>query len=47
MYRNNIQNTLLFIQANDLNIYYLLTETYDRQRPRVQAVLRLCDSGHM
>jgi hypothetical protein len=36
VYHNNIQNTLLFIHANDLNIYYLLTEIYDCQRLRVQ-----------
>jgi len=30
------KNTLLFIHANDLNIYYSLTEIYDRKRLRAQ-----------
>jgi hypothetical protein len=47
MYRNSIQNTLLFIHGNDLNIFYLLAEIYDRQGLKVQAGLCLCYSGHM
>jgi hypothetical protein len=36
MYHNNIQNKLLFFHGKDINIYYLLTEIYDRQRLKVQ-----------